>query len=300
MRTGSMTAMQVDRQGRIVFAGLIAMTAAAALLLGAAPAAAQSAAGKMGQNVTLESVAGSTVKRLVLAAKAAERLGIETGKVSDEPIVRKQMVGGVVVPPPPAQPPVAKAPTGFATVSAFSRSAAVSASPLLATGTPSGKPVNGEVWVRVSLSPEEVDKLDAARPAHVRPLAYREAGTAGVTALPSKMPPVADSKHAMQAFHYVVPGANHGFAHWQRVRVELQHSGSGQKQKVVPYSAVVYDTNNGAWVYTNPASLTYVRQPIAVKEIVGDFAILSDGPPVGTSVVTVGAILLYGAERQGK
>ena len=49
--------------------------------------------------VTLQPVAGSSVKRVVLSAKAAERLGIETGTVREEPIVFRQMVSGLVVAP---------------------------------------------------------------------------------------------------------------------------------------------------------------------------------------------------------
>jgi hypothetical protein len=37
-----------------------------------------------------------------------------------------------------------------------------------------------------------------------------------------------------------------------------------------------------------------------VERVVGDLAVLSDGPPVGTPVVTVGAALLYGTEIFGK
>ena len=48
---------------------------------------------------TLQTIPGSTVKRVILTPKAAERLGIETGKVSEQAIVRKQMVGGLVIPP---------------------------------------------------------------------------------------------------------------------------------------------------------------------------------------------------------
>ena len=40
----------------------------------------------------------------------------------------------------------------------------------------------------------------------------------------------------------------------------------------------------------------FERQRIEVEGIVGDLAMITDGPPVGTKVVTVGAPLLYGAE----
>lgn len=68
-------------------------------------------------------------------------------------------------------------------------------------------------------------------------------------------------------------------------------------RKVVPYGAVMYDTHGNAWTYTNPEPLAFVREPIVVERIDGDRAILTDGPSVGTTIVTVGATELMGAEH---
>jgi hypothetical protein len=70
----------------------------------------------------------------------------------------------------------------------------------------------------------------------------------------------------------------------------------GAQHTAIPYAAVVYDTEGSAWVYTSPSPLTYVRCALDVESIDGETAILSDGPPVGMPVVTVGAAELYGAE----
>ena len=67
-------------------------------------------------------------------------------------------------------------------------------------------------------------------------------------------------------------------------------------RRVVPYAAVLYDSNNKTWVYTNPQPLTYVRQRITIDHIDRDEAVLSDGPSAGTVVVTVGAAELFGIE----
>ena len=71
---------------------------------------------------------------------------------------------------------------------------------------------------------------------------------------------------------------------------------NGIVRKVIPYTAVIYDTNGATWVYMNTEPLTFVRHSISVNDIKGNQAFLSDGPSVGTSVVTVGAAELYGAE----
>lgn len=70
----------------------------------------------------------------------------------------------------------------------------------------------------------------------------------------------------------------------------------GKQQRVIPYSAILYDTEGKTWAYTNPEPFVYFRNPITVDHIDGDKAILSDGPPAGMQVVTVGAAELYGAE----
>jgi hypothetical protein len=71
---------------------------------------------------------------------------------------------------------------------------------------------------------------------------------------------------------------------------------AGQQRKVIPYSAVLYDPKGQAWTFTNPQPLVYVRERISVDQISGDMAVLTDGPAAGTTVVTVGAAELYGAE----
>jgi hypothetical protein len=77
---------------------------------------------------------------------------------------------------------------------------------------------------------------------------------------------------------------------------EAQMAPSGSRRKLVPYAAVLYDTHGITWVYTSPEPLVFVRHRITIDHITGDLAVLSDGPPVGTRVVTVGGAELFGAE----
>ena len=71
---------------------------------------------------------------------------------------------------------------------------------------------------------------------------------------------------------------------------------AGGTRKVIPYAAVIYGLKGDTWVYTSPAPLTFVRQPISVEYINGAKVVLLDGPPAGTEVVTVGVAELYGAD----
>ncbi len=79
------------------------------------------------------------------------------------------------------------------------------------------------------------------------------------------------------------------------VREELM-SRSTSPQKVVPYSALIYDPSGTTWVYTSPAPRTFVRHQVEVDYIEGDVAILSEGPPTGTVVASVAVAELYGTE----
>jgi hypothetical protein len=79
----------------------------------------------------------------------------------------------------------------------------------------------------------------------------------------------------------------------QTAQVQQLAGGAGT---TVPLAAVVYDRAGVTWVYTVAAPLTYVRQKVALARVAGDQAVLQTGPPVGTTVVTVGAAELLGSE----
>ena len=66
--------------------------------------------------------------------------------------------------------------------------------------------------------------------------------------------------------------------------------------KIMPYAALIYDAEGNAYAYTAPEPLTYVRKEIGIVRVDGDSVVLSDGPPVGAKVVTVGAAEVYGTE----
>ena len=77
---------------------------------------------------------------------------------------------------------------------------------------------------------------------------------------------------------------------------DVERFGGETARKVVDYSALVYDPKGDTIVYTNPSPLVFVRQSVKVDSIDGDLAVLTDGPPAGTAVVTVGTAELLGME----
>ena len=72
--------------------------------------------------------------------------------------------------------------------------------------------------------------------------------------------------------------------------------GQSADRKVIPYAAVVYDTDGSTWTYVNTAPQVFLREPVTVAAIDGEAAILTEGPDVGAAVVTVGAAELLGTE----
>lgn len=82
-----------------------------------------------------------------------------------------------------------------------------------------------------------------------------------------------------------------------RLGLQTTKVSAGQAGRtVVPYNAVLYDEHGVTWVYTTAGPMTFVRERVTVERIQGDRAILRSGPRPGTTIVTVGAEELLGAE----
>jgi hypothetical protein len=247
-----------------------------------------------GKPVKLEDMPGGGVKRITLTEKAAQRLGIQTAKVSEQLIVRKQMVGGVVVSPSQVrQPAPLPAENSFGGFGRPTNTPVLQ--PVAAAGATAESFAKG-TWVLLTLSKAEWDRLAKDKPARLLPLQTRQPLGKEILARPSGLTPVEDAKRSMLSVYYVVPGMESSLEQNKRMRVELQINGSDEKRKVVPYSALYYDPKGASWLYLNPEPLVFHRQRVAVERIAGELAVLSEGPAVGTTVVTVGAPLLYGTE----
>ena len=215
------------------------------------------------QPAKVEPIEGTDLKRVTLTEKAAERVAIQTALVRETQVVRQREVGGQVV-----------------------------ASPAAEAGT---------VLVRVALSEADRARVDRSQPAVVLPLdddgEDDDEEAEGLEA--EEIDDVEDDDAEGTALYFSVSSSGpQALAPGQAVRVKLAMLASGTTpRKLVPYAAVIYDVNGGTWVYTKePNALSFVRQSITVDYIEGDEAFLTEGPPVGTEVVTVGGAELYGAE----
>jgi hypothetical protein len=228
----------------------------------------------------LETVEGGDFSRVVLTEKAAERLDLQMTSVREEQIMRTLTVGGQVV----------AAPSASSTSGEFS-------APMGFSG----------IMLRVPVSEGDLNRIDRSQPAQVLPLAGNPDGPRMV-AQPIDLSTLDDSEDADSgethpdidpdeaALYYLVDRDEPGLSQGQGVFVELMMSGDGTQRKVVPYAAVLYGVHGETWVYTNPEPLVFVRSPITIDYIDDDLAILSEGPEVGTTIVTLGATELFGAE----
>lgn len=84
----------------------------------------------------------------------------------------------------------------------------------------------------------------------------------------------------------------------QRLDIQTELVETAGSGLVVPSAAVFVDPEGGYWVYTNPEPLVFIRHRITIDREEADRAFLTDGPPSGTKVVTVGVPELYGTEYE--
>jgi hypothetical protein len=77
---------------------------------------------------------------------------------------------------------------------------------------------------------------------------------------------------------------------------EQQVSRFDSPQRVVPQSALIYDPRGGTWVYTSPEPRTFIKHKVGVVYVENGWAVLNEGPPTGTVIVTMAAAEVYGAD----
>lgn len=149
------------------------------------------------------------------------------------------------------------------------------------------------LWVRVPVYSGDLATIDLSAPALVRPLSARD--DVGVTAAPVQGPPTADPANATSDLYYAIENAGDAWRPGERVIARLRERATA-RATAVPWSAVVFDTYGGAWVYEAVAPLRYARRRVEVAHVDEGRAVLARGPAPGTAVVAVGAAELFGTE----
>jgi len=158
-----------------------------------------------------------------------------------------------------------------------------------------------KVWVRVRMTEAEFNRVDRGLNANILLLESDDAdeGLEAEIIEEDDLNELDDADEAGDtdfALYYGLDNSDYKLNLGQHVQARVALAGNVVTHNVIPYAAVIYDTEGNTWVYTNPEPLTYVRQPIVIDYIEGDRAVLMEGIESGTQVVTVGASELLGAE----
>ena len=150
------------------------------------------------------------------------------------------------------------------------------------------------LWVRASVYAGEAPRIPAEASARIATIgkAFKEDTT--VVAYPVSAPPSADAAAASVDFYYELPAATTRRP-GERVQVFLS-TNENTEMTVVPFSAIVFDTLGGAWVYAEKAEHAYERHRVDISRIEDDFAVLAKGPAASTRIVQIGASELFGVE----
>ena len=151
-----------------------------------------------------------------------------------------------------------------------------------------------EVWVRAPVYVGDLSRLDRTAAAHVVGLADAP-DVAGRVATAVDAPPSTNPAASTVDVFYRLSNADGAYQLGQRVGVTIPLRQQGAAL-AIPWSAIVYDANGGAWVYEQTGASTYVRRRVQVERAVGDLAVLASGVKPGAKVVTAGVAELFGVE----
>jgi multidrug efflux pump subunit AcrA (membrane-fusion protein) len=158
-----------------------------------------------------------------------------------------------------------------------------------------------KVWVRVQMTEAEFNRVDRGLNANILFLESDDAddGMEAEIIDEDDVNEIEDEDEAGDedfVIYYGLDNSDHKLSLGQHIQARLALAGNGKSHNVIPYAAVIYDTEGNTWVYTNPEPLVFVRQPIVIDYIEGDQAVLAEGIASGTQVVTIGSSELLGAE----
>ena len=162
-------------------------------------------------------------------------------------------------------------------------------------GAPLFEIMNTEsLWIRVPVYVGETDDLAIDEPAAIGELASRP-GQERIKAEPLAAPPTATALASTVDLYYVLPNSGGKLRPGQRVSVQLPLR-VDKEQRAIPWSAVVQDIHGGSWIYEKRADRKFGRRRVQVKQVVDKWAVLEQGPPVGTTIVVTGVAEVFGTE----
>jgi RND family efflux transporter MFP subunit len=155
------------------------------------------------------------------------------------------------------------------------------------------------VWVKVPVFVGDMKQLAPDRPATVGGLVDPPGAPSERPGKPIPAPPAGDPLAATVHVFYEVENKDGLFHPGERVGVTLPLRGDAESL-TVPRASLLRDIYGGTWVYEKVGDHVYKRQHVLVDRVVGDTAVLVNGPKVGALVVTDGTAELFGTEFGSK
>ncbi|MCP4328375.1 MAG: hypothetical protein GY791_08065 [Alphaproteobacteria bacterium] len=240
---------------------------------------------------TVEAIDGSNLNRITLTEKAAQRLRIETAPVREDTVVRWRVIRGEVV---------SIGDDVFESVADDSSDADDVTDPALPIGEVQVA-MSGPIEIRVPRH-RDLNSLGAEQLAEVLiELDDDDDDDDEATEIEAELVDDEDDSDVdedAEWLTYLITSRQKAdrLSLGQEIRVRVPLVSRDARQKVVPYGAVIYDPHGNTWVYTNPEPFVFVRDKVVVDFIEGDVAVLKEGPDIGTEVLTVGTVEVYGTE----
>ncbi|MFB3854416.1 MAG: efflux RND transporter periplasmic adaptor subunit [Vicinamibacterales bacterium] len=150
------------------------------------------------------------------------------------------------------------------------------------------------LWIRLPLYPGDARELDRSQTVEVRPLGTKT-GTPSMPARPVQGPPVADAAAVSIDIYYEIDNLKSLWRPGERALVSLP-LGTSEIGIVLPASAIVYDMNGDAWVYSRTAAHTYQRRRVLLRRSAGGQVLVEGAVRAGDAIVSVGVAEIFGAE----
>lgn len=155
------------------------------------------------------------------------------------------------------------------------------------------------IWIRVPVYVDLLSKVQRDRAVGLVSLDGSAMSSKPQLGKPITAPPTADAAISSADLYYEVDNRELRLMPGQRIGVDITMT-SVTQALIIPAAAILYDIYGGTWVYVqashSEAGIKFVRKRVLLEWVDGDQAVISQGPPVGSLVVTDGAAELFGTE----
>ncbi len=181
------------------------------------------------------------------------------------------------------------------------RSLLVSPGQAVTAGSPVFEIVDtSTMWIRVPVYVEMLNDIDTEQFAEVVALGGKDHSdvsgpSISIQAKPVAAPPSADALSSSVDLYFECDNQNESFRPGQRLGVQLALRGETEGL-TAPKKSIIYDIYGGTWVYVQTSPHVFERQRVLIRYMLGNRAVLAEGPAADTQVVTDGAAELFGTE----